>query len=270
VAVDGADNVYLVGSLGGAVDLGGGPLDTGSDTLAYIAKFDKSGTYGWSTLTYAGGSGGEIRLHGAAADATGNVYATGGFATYFTIFGTNCSLTAPSGGQLSVAVLKMDPSGNPLWCNGYYDTTGASVGASIAVDSAGNVVVAGLLLQSTITFGSTTLTGSLYGDTFVLKLDPTGKLLWVTQFVATYGALPMGVAVDGTGNVVVTGHYGGSVTIGSNMLTTDMNDGNIYVAKLDATSGNPIWSKGFGAAADQPDSRVAVDAVGNIFLGGDF
>ena len=43
----------------------------------------------------------------------------------------------------------------------------------------------------------------------------------------------------------------------------------IFVAKFDS-SGNLLWDKSFGDAADQKQASLALDASGNIFLGGSF
>jgi hypothetical protein len=269
VAVGGASDVHVAGTFVGAIDFGGGSLDTMGATGGFFAKFDSSGKYAWATKPSATGT---LSVGGMAADAAGRTFLAGGLGTSMS-FGSatmSCSLNAQAGAQRSIWVAAVAASGDPLWCSSY-GTSGVQTGLSVAVDGSGDIVVAGLLSGSMTTFGSTMLMGSVYGDTFVLKLDPMGKVLWVRQIVSTYGSQPNAVAVDGTGDVVVTGRFSGSLAIGGSMLTTTgMGDPNIYVVKLDATTGSPLWGKGFGDSAIQQDSYVAVDTSGNVLLGGDF
>ena len=84
------------------------------------------------------------------------------------------------------------------------------------------------------------------------------------------------VAVDGTGNVWLTGYSLGSLDLGGQILTT-AGDVDLFVAKLDPAGGQH-WSRGFAAAFDQPATWfptwagwrvVATDPWDNIFVGGD-
>ena len=83
--------------------------------------------------------------------------------------------------------------------------------------------------------------------------------------------VPIGMAIDPEGNVVVAGWFYGEMQLGTVTLETPDGSSNYsaYVAKFDPT-GNVLFAKSFGDGADQYIEGVAVDAAGNIFLTGEF
>jgi hypothetical protein len=76
VAVDGANNVLLTGSIVGAVDFGGGALAGNGSYDVFVAKFRPDATHLWSKRA---GALYDDHGWGIAADSTGNVLSTGDF-----------------------------------------------------------------------------------------------------------------------------------------------------------------------------------------------
>jgi hypothetical protein len=76
---------------------------------------------------------------------------------------------------------------------------------AIAVDSTGNIYIAGAATDSTpTTDGTTPNTGFSIGTTFAAKLDPTGsRIIYSTIFQSSM--LDVALAVDAQGNLYVTG-----------------------------------------------------------------
>ena len=75
---------------------------------------------------------------------------------------------------------------------------------SIAADGAGDVIVTGYF-AGTMSFGGSPLVSAGTFDVFVAKLDPSGNHLWSKRFGDAGGQDGAGVAVDGKGDVLVTG-----------------------------------------------------------------
>jgi hypothetical protein len=81
-----------------------------------------------------------------------------------------------------------------------------------------------------------------------------------------------GITKDGYGNVYVTGHFfGPAITFGKITLTNAGINGtdDAFVVKLDS-SGETIWAKSIGGPLSDGGQRIVADAVGNVFVIGDF
>ncbi len=108
---------------------------------------------------------------------------------------------------------------------------------------------------------------------FLAKYDSNGTLLWVRQAgsAETSGFVEQGssVAVDGTGNAVVTGVFKGNATFagGATSVTlTSAGFSDIFVAKY-AANGDLLWAQQVGSASDDRfGSKVAVDGLGHVLL----
>jgi hypothetical protein len=78
-----------------------------------------------------------------------------------------------------------------------------------------------------------------------------------------------GVAVDGSGNVLMVGTFLSTVNFGGSNLTS-AGAGDIFVAAFDV-DGNHQWSKRFGdTQPDQVANAVTVDGSGNVAVTGNF
>jgi uncharacterized protein (TIGR03437 family) len=145
-----------------------------------------------------------------ATDAAGNTYVTGSRAIPTSPpVSSNAFETTAS----DVFVTKLDASGQIVF-TATLSGKGNDQGNAIAVDSAGNILIAGTTnstnfplrhpLQS-VPSGSYVFPGS--NDTgFVAGLGPDGTLLFSTYLGGTKGGSSMnGIAADGQGNIYVTG-----------------------------------------------------------------
>jgi outer membrane protein assembly factor BamB len=264
VATDGLGNVLLAGNFDGTVNFGMMPLTS----AGAIAKFDPNGKPLWSKALVGGGGGSAIA--GMTADAMGLVYLTGALVGSLNL-GGNCNISAPASAKGSAFVVKLDMNGLPLptfLCERFGDT-GVLEGTAVAVDGTGNILVSGLLLGDA-TFGTTMLTaGTSLDDRFVVKLDAMGNPLWAQAFPSS---AIRSVAFDPMGNVLLAAFPLGPTSLGGPMLMT-MESPDLCVAKLDP-SGKHVWSKCFGVGGGGSplvqDASIAVDAQGNLFLGGGF
>lgn len=93
-----------------------------------------------------------------------------------------------------------------------------------------------------------------------------------TKFASAYGdsSVQTGAALafDKSGNIILSGAFGGKMTLGGTTLTSAGGD-DAFVAKFTA-AGQPIWAKSFGDAQGQGISGVGVDTNGNVYVTGSF
>ncbi len=240
VAVDGSGNVFVVGITSGTMP--GGNIAAGQDDY-FLAKFDSSGTRQW--LVQHGTSAMDDGL-AVGVDGSGNSYVAG--STTGAIMGSN------AGGD-DAFLVKYDSSGSTLWAK-QFGGSGDDDAMGLAVDSSGNAYVTG---GTSSGLGGHTNAGGF--DVFLAEYGSSGTRAWLTQFGTSSDEEGNGVAIDGSGNAYVTGYAMGSLA-GTNAGKQDA-----FVAKVDA-SGNRGWTSQFGTSADDAGKAVAVDASGNVIVGG--
>lgn len=134
--------------------------------------------------------------------------------------------------------------GSPVWTNLFNGTGNSDDGiAALAVDASGNVCVTGFSVGS----------GSYY-DYVTIKYLSTGAPLWTNRFssVGAYDDEPEALAVDGSGNVYVTG----TAFIGSDFS---------YATIKYSAAGVALWTNYFNNASAL---GLAVDGNGNAYVTG--
>lgn len=219
------------------------------------------------------GSGQQF-VNDVATDAQGNVIVVGTYEETPTFSGT-CDMSAPcpvpSAAGADLFIFKLTASGTALWGKvaGNADPLHVQSATGIAVDSAGNVIVAGKF-QGSIDLGGGPLSSAsaTTNDIFVAKLDGGGNHIWSKRFGDASEQFVRGVAVDSGGNILLTGYYQGSFDFGGPTLT-NAGGYDMFVAKLNP-DGTHAWSKNFSAAGDQRGYSIAVDGSNNVLLTGRF
>ena len=202
------------------------------------------------------------KINDVAFDASGNVYAVGTFSGTLDFGGGSVIATNDD-----VFVVKLGPSGNHLWSRRYGDAAQQEAN-SVAVDSAGNVIVVGGM-QGAMQVGDTTLTSAGGRDVFAFKLSPSGDKLWARRFGdAATSQTAMDVALDAQDNVIVVGNSNGELDFDGKKIGVP-GDVDGFVAKL-SPGGNAIWAVGIGGSNSQYCTNLAVDSVGNVSVTGQF
>lgn len=224
--------------------------------------------WAWAVNPNVGGSTSYAEGMDAVADAAGNVYVTG-FIHGTATFGS----TTLAGNDAFVA--KLDPAGNWLWAK--QNTGGGSyvtdTGTGIALDGSGNVYITGFFTL-TITFTTGISLASTGGvDVFVAKLDNAGNWLWARKAGGTYSDVNDGdrgydIALDGSGNILVSGYCRGGAVFGTNTVT-GYGIIDAFVAKMDP-SGNWLWVRNGGGNNYDYSFGVDTDAAGNVYYTGRF
>jgi len=205
VAVDNMGNIYVVGTTTYS--------DSGSQIV--LLKYDPSGNL--RTLKTIGGGVYSSYGTGVAVDSSGNVYVTG----YSYALG-------PTPGISAVILLKYDPEGNLLY-QAIWGGKQNDAATAVAVDIDGNVYLTG----ETKSYSNV----PNVPNAFLLKLDPSGNLLFQRVWGASKGEFGYGIAVDGIENAYVTGY---TFSFGPNTQGA-----NFFVLKYDI-AGNLQWTRLYG------------------------
>jgi len=129
------------------------------------------------------------------------------------------------------------------------------------------VAVAGHFFGTT-NLGGGSLTNAGGSDIFLAKLSPSGAHLWSKSFGSASSDQANGVAVDSSGDLVVTGYFFGTVDFGGGALQS-FDDADIFLAKF-SSGGTHLWSQRYGNSFFDGGSGVTVDSEGNIIMTGTF
>jgi hypothetical protein len=183
----------------------------GGSQDAFVTQLSTSGSPIFRS-SYLGGSGGvpgtPEEATGIAVDSSGNIYVAGVTnSTNFPI--TTSSFQTTAGGGQDGFVTKIN-SGGTLAYSTYLGTFGFDWVSGIAIDSGGNVYLAGYTSASS--FPQVTALQTVFGgfyDAFVTKVNPVGNGLTFSTFLGGTGAdQANAIAVDVNGNIFVGGQTG--------------------------------------------------------------
>lgn len=238
VALDGSDNVYISGYTSGSLE-----GTSAGDNDAFLIKFDSSGSELWTKQL---GTVESDLSRSLAVDSSGNAYISGH---------TTGSLEGTNAGDSDAFLTKFDSSGTELWRQ-QIGTASVDISLSVAIDSLGNAYISGGTLGD--------LGGAHAGglwDAFLTKFDSNGTELWIKQIGTVENDLSRSVAVDGSGNVYISGNTNGSLE-GTNAGVRDA-----FLMKLDS-NGSELWAQQIGTTGHDASDSVAIDNLGNAYISG--
>jgi hypothetical protein len=219
------------------------------------------------------------QISALAADGNGNVYVTGTFSGELDFSVGNNSTPFFNGVGLHDAfIAKIDPAGNLIWGFDFGSDQGADAGSALSVDVDGNLIVAGGYRGTVdFDFGNDELNMTAVNgqDIFVIKLTPSGELIWAKSIGGDISEGISAIETDESGNIYATGSFNSSQIDfdpgPGTSIFTNTNADDIHIFKWDK-NGNYIWAKTVvnttqGAANGQ---AIAVDHTGNVIVAGYF
>jgi hypothetical protein len=258
VATDSAGNFYVGGDFIGPLKLGNKTLIAPLNGNAFIAKLGPDGELVWAKQL---GDKGAESIRGIAVDSAGNVAIIGSSTEAIDLGGAQ---PIPPG----IFVAKLDSSGGHLWSVGLLGTGNST---RVAFDPQGNVVIAGGY-SGTMNFGAGPMPSAGASDVFVAKLrasdgSATAPGCWAKSYGDVADQAATDVAVDGSGNILITGNFEGNLNI--NAVLTSAGSSDVFIAKL-TPAGSVAWRAGYGDNQFQRSTAIAVDSAGSAFLTGYF
>ncbi len=282
LSLDPSGNTYATGYFQGVVDFDPGPweyvMDAGTSTAIYLTKLDTDGSLLWAIAIKGPGykAGSTV-----VTDAYGNVYLAGLF-TGQLVFGTDSSdfiLTAS--GSNATFISKFTSTGSLIWAKAVGGPEYAN-GATMAIGGSGtgSVYVAGNF-SGVVDFDPDTtvveLTGVGTTDTYLMKLDTSGNLMWARSFGGTEGVYCRQIAIDPSAgdHIYSVGYFEGTADFDPDtaqvLSMSSLGGYDMFISKL-SSSGDLIWAKRIGGTGFDKAMAVAVDTSGtnSIYLTGAF
>jgi hypothetical protein len=254
-ALDAKGNVYVSGAFEGSITIGSGtyPSTGGFDALTFALPSNGSSVDWVSVL---GGPKDQMAT-GVAMQPGGDPYVTGYFEGPTTFDGDAAGPPTADAGYRAFVYGVTPSSGTPSPALGIGGSANA-YGYSVAVGLGGDVAVAGPFQGTISSFPGHTLVSAGLDDVFVGELS-AGSVLWGQSFGDPEDQIAYGVAIDGEGNVVVTGSLQGTGNVGSSLMRS-AGGNDVFVAKY-GPDGTPMWGERFGDPMDQEGTAIATTAA---------
>jgi len=289
-ALDAQENLLVTGFTTSAnFPATAGAFDTtlGGTQDTFVMKFDASGTLQWSS--FLGGANGEERGAAIVTDANGDVLVSGDTGSSdFPV--TAGAFDTALGGSNDGFVAKIQSDGSAILWATFVGGSGSehdlvSLFSSVtyhrgdlALDSVGNVLIAGQTLSADfpVTSGAfqTTLAGDM--DGYVAKLTPDGtSLIWATYLGGSggneYQELIWGIALNPWDEVFLIGRTDSpNFPVTPDAVQTSfpggLQDG--FLTKLSADGSSVLYSTYLGGSQNRDVALGITYDSGNVFVSG--
>lgn len=291
-AIDSQGNYYTVGFHQGPFTYGSTSADfAGGNQDVFLTKTDANGDAVW-VKAFTG-----LKDNAAldvTTDTNNNIYLTG----FFQGSGSNSfdadpsAFTYPLSQVAMIAsrdtfVIKLDSNGDFVWAKQFSNQYGAvnEDGKGIRVDSNGNVFILGDFMVAdfdpsstnqfilcanndgtTITTEIDCVSNSSIGnstDTYIVKLDTNGDLIWAKQLrslgASSSKAIARAMDMDTNGNIYLSGRFNEQIDLDPSTTTDALfntnGDYDAFLVKLD-NNGDYVWGSTFGSATADEPSRL--------------
>ena len=241
VKVDSSDNIYVTGITDGGLD---GNTSSGGRDI-FLVKYNSSGTKQWTKQLGSSSldDGTEVTV-----DSSDNIYVTG-----YTSGGLDGNTNS---GDYDIFLVKYNSSGTKQWTQ-QLGTIEKDYGTGVTVDSSDNIYVTGYTSG-----GLDGNTNSGNKDLFLVKYNSSGVKQWTKQLGTSTNDLGLGVTVDTSNNIYVTGYTEGELDGNTNSGYDDL-----FLVKYNS-SGTKQWTKQRGTWNGDSGSAVTVDSTDNIYVTG--
>jgi outer membrane protein assembly factor BamB len=211
LAVSRVGHIALIGDSEGSLDFGGGALGSPDSPGSFVALFDAQGQHLWSrrpsdALDSWGGS--------ATFDSEGHLLVVE-------------NLARP---RQAISLTRFTPEGLLLWSRRFVGIE-AQGQKGIAAAPGGRIVVTGSA-RGTVELGDGPISGPGGTDVFVLELRLDGEVLGFRRFGDAADQAGWAVAVDASGDVILSGHFEGKLDFGSGGPLVSTGGSDFFLARL--------------------------------------
>ena len=258
--------IYIAGILSGSVDMDPGPsvYNLYGYPSSFIVKMDTSGNFIWAKSFGSFNAVVDLKV-----DNNENVFMTGSFNESFSFNGTQQT----SNGNDDVYFLKFNNQGQEEWCKTFgSNSTNSESGNSIAIDSNGDILVAGFFSGS-VDFdagpGDFTLTSIGIRSGFITKYNQNGNHINTVKIDGSNIASESRIySIDiNNSSIYVAGSIYGTVDMDPGTLIfneTQLNSG--FILKLDPQF-NLIWNKIISTTGGS-EGKIVKTKFNEVYLSG--
>ena len=272
--VDNLGNIYLGGFFENQVDLdpnGTDDLHTSAENSdGFIVKLDLNGNFIWSHILESDST---MHPESISFDENGSIVVVGNFIGNIDLNPSGTASNFTSIGSEDMFILKLSDAGVFDWAE-HFGSTGLDQANDVKVDAGGNIHISGGF-GGTIDFdnsaGVFNAIPAGQRDIFVLKLNPTGGLIWLKQAGSSSFSEAEAIALDVFGNVYTTGFFKFNVDFdpSTSEAILDPTLADIFVWKL-TSNGSFVWVEQLGGIENESALAVEISSSNDLYIGGYF
>jgi hypothetical protein len=244
---DSSGNIYVTGWSRGNIE---GQANAG-DSDAFLTKYDATGARQWTRLI---GTSGTDWGQAVDVDSAGNIYVTGSVSGSF-------DGKTYSGGK-DVFLARYNSFGTRIWYQ-QWGTSTDNYGYGVKVDSTDTFIYVTGPTNEDLP-GEVNVFPNSIPNIFLSKRNASNgnDILTILHGTENYSDYVEGIALDGSGNIYLTGYTTGAFAGYTNNATYD-----VFLAKFDASLIEQ-WTKQWGSTTHDFGHGVAVDGNDNIYVTG--
>ena len=235
ISLDGSGNVHVIGAFDGTVNFN--PSGTANLTSAgmrdiFVGKYTSAGSYVWAI--HVGGTDNDYG-YGITTDGSSNVFITGYIAMTADMDPSGGTANLASGGGADIFFAKYNSSGAYQFAF-KVGSVGNDIANAIALDGAGNILVAGYF-QGVVDFdpssGTANLTNIGADDAFIAKYSPAGAYICAFRIGTNSYDTGNGIVADAANNILVIGSFSGLADFdpGASTLNLTASGVDAFIAK---------------------------------------
>lgn len=260
VAIDGDGNVLCAGAYWFEGTFGGDTLTTSLNPKGiFLLKYSPLGQLVWARSIEGTNLKGITDL---AVDGSGNVYVCGFFSGELHV--ESSVLTAAGNTDLFVA--KYNPEGTRLWATraGHLGNTRAM---KIAVADDQTVFLSGFYDNQTIIGPDVLQANTFDRDVFLARFDLVGQPVWARKAGGVFDEEVTGLALDGQGNIFLTGYLVGVMNLDGGISIQSQNGNPDFYLIQYNEDGVPLMARAMGGPMLEQTTGLAL-ADGLIAVSG--
>ncbi|MBL7909795.1 MAG: SBBP repeat-containing protein [Bacteroidia bacterium] len=232
----------------------------------------------WSTFFGSNNADGtyDIKL-----DPSGNIYLVGyTSSTTFPLQNLGGAYNQITSTGWEGVILRFNSSMALTWST-YYGGSGMDELRSVAIDPSGNIYLAGMTSSTNFplqnlagAYNQATLNGS--SDAVILCFTNTGVRTWATYYGGNAADWGNSIALDASGNILVTGHTQSNVfptqnwAGAYNQAVYGGGTGDVFILRF-TNAGVRVWATyygGNGITSQEQGNSITCDPAGNIYVAG--
>ena len=283
IGLDPDGNIYVTGytesddfpATAGAYNTShSGPLGAGDASRdVFVTKFLPDGS-DVVYSTYIGGSGRDQGMS-LAVNAAGEAYVTG--FTFSADFPTTTgAYDETANGERDVFALRLNATGTGLVYSTLIGGADRDWAWDMVLDGSGDLYVAGATRSADYpTTPGAYQTISTGGDGFITRVSADGSALVGSTLFGKSGGTGSNIVLslerDADGNIWIAGETDATIlptTPGAFLNSYQGGPSDAWLAQISPALGSLVYCSYVGGSGDEPEGHVAVDGLGNVYMGG--